>query len=162
MESSLILPRGITGFNVPKDCPQADPKQFRADCQQVVATRSGRVEDRQQVLAPRLVNFLTQVLVLPKGDVTVLLNRYHPWLGFCRPLNPGNCTLEFIDPGRVADAFAALGRYRILSSAELDQLVNDAICEELGPAEVHQLKHWSKLEASGNLRVGQVVFNFWD
>lgn len=159
-----ILPRGITGFNVPDGHALADPRQFLADCWEVVAPRAGRVEDRPQVLAPRLVSFLTRVLVLPAGfaPVTVLLNRYHPWLGFCRPLVPGECPLEFVDPGPVATAFAALGRYRVLSRPELERPVTEATCGQLGPAELRQLAYWSHLAGRGRLRVGDVVFNFWD
>jgi hypothetical protein len=158
----LILPRGITGFNAPKKCPEADPRSFRADCWQVVAPLSGRAEDRRQVLAPRHVNFLTQVLVLPDGEVTALLNRHYPWLGFCRPLEPGNGSMEFVDPRRVGASFGALGRYFVVPRAQLDQPVTEAMCAELGPAELKQLKYWSELAGRGNIRVGQVVFNFWD
>lgn len=158
----LILPRGITGFNVPKGYPKADPASFRADCWQVVAPLCGRVEDRQQVLYAPCTNFLTQVLVLAKVEATVLLNKMHPWLGFCRPLEPGDCSLEFIDPGTVPARFAALGRYRVLSREELDQPVSSEMIEELGSGESHQIKYWSKLAGPGKLRVGQVVFNFWD
>ena len=114
------------------------------------------------MLAPRFVNFITQVLVLPGGEVTALLNRHYPWLGFCRPLEPGDCGLEFVDPPRVGASFAALGRYRVLSRTELDQPVTEAMCAELGHAEVQQFKYWSKLTGRGKIRVGQVVFNFWD
>jgi hypothetical protein len=162
--AELMLPRGITGFNVPDGHPRADPKDFRADCLRVVAPLSGRVEDRPQVLAPHLVNFLTQVLVLPGAEVTALLNRHYSWLGFCRPLEPGDCRLAFVDPRprRVADSFAALGRYRVLSSEELDQPVTEAMCMGLGRAEMDQLRYWSKLSEPDPIRVGTVVFNFWD
>jgi hypothetical protein len=159
----LILPRGITGFNVPKGHAEADPRSFRADCWAVVAPLHGRAEDRQQVLDARFTSFITQVLVLPRGDeVTALLNKVHAWVGFCRPLEPGDCGLEFVDSGRVEALFAALGRYRVLSRAELDQPVSESMCAELGPAELQQLKYWSKLAERGKLRVGEVVFNFWD
>lgn len=160
----MILPRGITGFNVPKGQAQADRRTFRKDCWQVVTPLSGRAEDRQQVLAPDLVNFISQVLVLPGGEVAALLNRHHPWLGFCRPLEPGQCSLEFVDPcpRRLAESFSALGRYRVLSRAELDQPVTPAMCVELDRGEVSQLKYWSKPAGQDKLRVGEVVFNFWD
>ena len=159
-----MLPRGITGFNVPKGHPRADPKGFLEDCQRVVAPFSGCVEDRPQVLAPDLVNFLTQVLVFPGAEVTALLNRHYSWLGFCRPLVPGDSQLEFVDPRprRLADSFAALGRYRVLSREELDQPVTEAMCMALGRDEVYQLGYWSKLSRPDTIRVGAVVFNFWD
>jgi hypothetical protein len=159
-----MLPRGITGFNVPKSHPRADPKGFRADCWSVVAPFSGRVEDRPQVLAPDHVNFLTQVLIFPGAEMTVLLNRHYPWLGFCRPLVPGECSLVFVNPHprRVAESFAALGRYRVLSREELDQPVTEAMCEALGRGETQQLGYWSKLLRPDLIRVGEVVFNFWD
>jgi hypothetical protein len=113
-------------------------------------------------LDPRFTSFITQVLVLPDGEVTALLNKIHAWIGFCRPLEPGDCWLEFVDPDSVGSAFAALDRYRVLSRAELEQPVNESMCAELGHAELHQLKYWSKLAGRGKLRVGEVVFNFWD
>jgi len=58
--------------------------------------------------------------------------------------------------------FAALGRYRVLSRDELEQPVTEAMCAELGRAELHQLKYWRKLTGQAKLRVGEVVFNFWD
>jgi hypothetical protein len=70
--------------------------------------------------------------------------------------------LVFVDPEPVAASFAALGPYRVLSQAELDQPVTQAMCAELGHAEMHQLKYWSKLDGRGRLRLGEVVFNFWD
>jgi hypothetical protein len=160
----LILPRGITGFSVPRGRPEADLLQFCADCQQVVTLLSGHSEDRQQVMAPHLVNFITQVLVFPGVEVTALLDRHYPWLGFCRLLKPGNCRLEFVDPSphRVVTSFESLGRYRLLNRAELNQPATEATCGELGRAERDQLKYWSKLAAERNIRVGDVVFNFWD
>jgi len=157
----MILPRGITGFNVPKGHAEADPRSFRADCWHVVAPLRGRVEDRQQVLDLRFTNFLAQLLVLPGGEVTALLNKVHAWVGFCRPLDPGDCWLEFVDAGSVGSAFAELGQYRVLSRAELEQPVDESMCAELGRAELHQLKYWSELDER-KLRVGEVAFNFWD
>jgi hypothetical protein len=158
----MILPRGITGFGVPKGHAYADPSCFQADCREVVAPLKGRAEDRKQVLDVRSAIFLTQVLVLPEGEVTALLNKVHPWVGFCRPLEPGHCSLEFVDPRAVAASFEALGRYQVLSRRELDQPVDEAMCARLRGVELRQLKYWSKLVGRGQLRVGQVVFNFWD
>jgi hypothetical protein len=160
----MRLPCGISGFDVPKERVQADPRSFEADCRQVVVPFSGRAVDRPQVLAPHLVNFITRVLVLPAGETTVLLNRHCPWLGFCQPLEPGDCSLEFVDPRprRMAGSFAALGRYRVLTREELNQPVTEAMCVELRHAEMQQLKYWSKLRGPDTVRVGDVVFNFWD
>ncbi len=158
----MILPRGITGFNVPKGSVEADPRRFRADCWQVIVPLRGRVEDRRQVIDVKYTNFTTQVLVLPGEEVTALLNKVHPWLGFCRPLEVGECGLEFVDPFGIAAAFAALGGYRVMSRAELEQPVSAAICGELGGAELPQLEYWSRLARRSKLRVGDVVFNFWD
>jgi hypothetical protein len=159
--AAVILPRGITGFNVPKGHAEADPRRFRADSWQVVAPLRGRVEDRPQVLDPRFTNFIAQVLVLSDGEVTALLNKIHAWVGFCRPLEPGNCWMEFVEPDSVGNALAALDRYRVLARAELEQAVSESMCAELDRAELHQLKYWSKL-VGRKLRVGEVVFNWWD
>lgn len=158
----MVFPPGITGFDVPKAHAEADPRTFREDCWQVATSLDGRAENRRQVLDARFTSFLAQVLVLPTIEMTVVLNKVHPWVGFCRPLEPGECLLEFVDPAPLAAAFAALGRYRVLSQAELDQAVSDSMCVELGDAERHQLKYWSKSYGRGSLRVGDVVFNFWD
>jgi hypothetical protein len=160
--AKVLLPRGITGFNVPKGHTEADARSFRADCWQVVALLRGRVEDRPQVLSPQFTSFITQVLVLPDGEVTALLNKVHAWVGFCRPVEPGNCSLEFVDTDAVGNVFAALDRYRVLTRAELEQPVSESMCAELGHAELYQLKYWSKLAGKGKLRAGDVVFNFWD
>ncbi len=158
----MILPRGITGFGVSKGHRYADSLSFQADCRQVVAQRNGRAEDRKQALDIRFTSFLTQVLVLPGMAVTALLNRVHPWIGFCRPLEPGHCPLEFVDPRAVAASFAALGRYRVLSRAELNRPLDEGMCVELRGVEKQQIKYWSKLVGQEPLRVGEVVFNFWD
>ncbi|MDY3554006.1 hypothetical protein R5W24_003122 [Gemmata sp. JC717] len=158
----MILPRRITGFNVPKGHAEGDPRSFRADCWRVVAPLHGRVEDRPQVLDVRFTSFMTQVLVLPDREVTALLNKVHAWLGFCRPLVPGGCLLKFVDLDPVGSSFAALGRYRVLSRGELERPVTESMCAELGRGELHQLKYWRKLAERGMIRVGDVVFNFWD
>jgi len=100
--------------------------------------------------------------MLADREVTALLNRIHPWIGFCRPLEPGDCWMEFVDPGPIAASFAALDRYRVLSRDELDQPVSESMCAELGHSELQQLKYWSKFPGPGKLRVGEMVFNFWD
>jgi hypothetical protein len=158
----MILPRGITGFGVPNGHAYADPQIFRADCWEVVAPMGGRAEDRKQVLDVRSTSFLTQVLVFPGSEVTALLNKIHPWVGFCIPLVPGDCRQEFIDARAVAARFEALGRYRVLSGTELDQPVDEAMCAALRGVELHQLKYWGKLLGRGQLRVGDMVFNVWD
>ena len=61
----MILPRGITGFGVPKGHKYADPRSFREDCRHVVAPLNGRAVDREQVFDVRSTSFLTQLLVLP-------------------------------------------------------------------------------------------------
>src|SRR5262249_34238983 len=153
---------GITGFNVPKGQVEADPRRFRADCWAVVAPLKGRVEEGQPgPEAQFLTNFITQVLSLPGGPVMALLNKVHPILGFCAVPEPGDCRFRLVDPGGAADRFAELGRYRVLSRAELDQPVTADLCAELGPAERIQLKYWSGLARPEKLRVGEVVFNFW-
>lgn len=158
----MILPRGITGFGVPKGHSYAAPRSFHADCRQAVAPLNGRVEDRKQVFDVGSASFLARVLVMPGEEVAALLNKVHPWVGFCRPLEPGRWPPpEFVDPRRVDASFVALDRYRVLSCQELDRPVDEAMCAELRRVELDQLKYWSKL-AGRRLRVGEVVFNIWD
>lgn len=154
----MILPRGITGFNVPKKAPRPDEKTFVSDCWAAVAPR-GRVEDRPQILEGSPTSFLTRVLVLPRHEITVLLNSVYPWVGFCRPLQPGMMRLDFVDPGRVATALTASERYRILEASELDQPATEDMLAELGRGERKQLNYWQGID---QVRVGDLVFNFWD
>jgi hypothetical protein len=152
---ALILPRGITGTNVPKRHDGPDPRVFRADCEQVTAARHGRAEDRPQ--GP-YTSFVAQELVLPKGEVTALSNKFHPWVGFCVAAVYG--PIDFVDPPvAVAEAFVALGRYRLLSKAELDLPVVEDMCVDLRDAEVKNIRYWGQ---GRPLRVGDVVFNYWD
>jgi hypothetical protein len=157
----MLFARGITGFNVPREAAQADPESFRADCHEVARILQGRVENRPQVLEGSVTSFLTQVLLLPAGPVTALLNKFHPLLAFCEPLEPGDCWLRFVDCA-AAESFATLGRFSVLAAEELNQPVVESMCGELGRAEREQLKYWSKLAGRGKLRVGEVIFNFWD
>ena len=156
----MILPRGITGFDAPQRSKWPDQKAFRSDCWAAVTPSRGRVDGRPQVFEGSPTSFVTRVLVLPKGEVSVLLNAFHPWVGFCKPLEPGHCRPEFLDPGRVADRFAATGRYRVFEAREWEQAVTAEMCVELGRGERGQLKYWGSF--GGPMRVGDVVFNFWD
>ncbi len=128
----MILPRGITGFNVPRGLTPPDVGAWVADCWAAVGPVRGRVEDRTQVLDGSPTTFGTRVLVLPRGEVTVLLHNVYPWVGFCRPLTPGLCRMEFLDAGRVAKALSDIGRYCVLEARELEQPLTDEMCVELG------------------------------
>ncbi len=158
----VILPRGVTGFDVPEGQPTPDSKVFLGDCWHVAIASRGRVDDLPPVPAWWVANFVAHLLVLPDGAVTALLNRVHPWVGFCRPMGPGSGLLEFTEPGHVGAALGELGRYRVLTHAKLEQPVGASMCAELGRGESAQLKYWAKAAGPGKLRVGDVVFNFWD
>jgi hypothetical protein len=158
----MTLPRGITGFNVPAGITQLDERTFVSDCWSAVASCRGRVEDRPQVLTGSPTSFVTRVLIFPGDEATVLINRYYPWVGFCRPFSPGSCSLEFLDHGRLAKTLTATGRYRILEKWELQQTITDDMCGELGRGERSEWKYYSSLYGRGQMRVGDVVFNFWD
>lgn len=158
----LILPRGVTGFDVPKGQPTPDPEVFLGDCWHVAIASRGRVADWPQVPVWLATNFAACSLVFPDGEVTALLNLVHPWVGFCRPMKPGSGELEFTEPGRVEAALRELGRYRVLTQAELEQPVAVSMCVELGRGELAQFKYWARAAGHVKLRVGDVVFNCWD
>ncbi len=157
----MVLPRGITGFTVPKGWSLIDPVAFHADCWQVATALGGRVEDRRSA-SSALASFHARELVLPGGNVTALVNKVHPWVGFCRSTGLEEWPREFTDHGPVAASFAGLGRYRVLTQGELDQPVGEPMCAELSHGELVQFKYWSKSAGRGGLRVGEVVFNIWD
>ena len=158
----MILPRGITRFNVPKGHPGPDRRGFLGDCWQAAVGLRGRVDDQLQVADWVCVNFDAWRVVLPGGEVTALLNHVHPWIGFCRPREPGSLQLDFVEPGRLGAALADVGRYRVLTQAELLSPMTELMAGELRKGERTQLKYWGKLAGRGKLRVGDVVFNFWD
>jgi hypothetical protein len=120
------------------------------------------VEDRAQTLPGAPISFITRLLIVPGVEIAALLNSVHPWLGFCRPLTPGELSLDFVDHPSFAAALAATGRYRVLTSQELEHPITEDMCSELRQGELIQLKYWSRLAGRGKLRVGDVVFNFWD
>jgi hypothetical protein len=158
----MMLPKGITGFNVPKTAATVDTMTFVADCRAFAARHRGRVEDRPQTLPGSPISFITRLLILPGIEIAALLNSVHPWIGFCRPLTPGQTSLDFVDHPAFATALAATGRYRVLTAQELAHPVTEDMCSELRHGELTQLKYWSNLAGRGKLRVGDVVFNFWD
>jgi hypothetical protein len=158
----MILPKGITGFNVPNSAAQVDLKLFTADCWAAATAKGGRLEDRPQTLPGAPTSFIARLLVLDRVEIAVLLNAVHPWVGFCLPLTPGHISLEFVDHSPIATALAATGRYHILTKQELECPVTDDKCGRLTHGEVSQLKYWSHLVGRGKMRVGDVVFNFWD
>lgn len=158
----MILPRGVTGFDVPKGHRGPDRRGFLADCWQAAIGLRGRVEDRPQVAEWVCVNFDAWRIVLPGGEVTALLNQFHPWVGFCRPLEPGSSHLDFVEAEAIGAALADWGRYRVLTQAELMSPMTETMVGELGKGERSQLKRWAKVAGRGGLRVGDVVFNFWD
>lgn len=156
----MILPRGITGFNVPKRHHGPDRRGFLADCWQAAVGLRGRVENRPQVAD--CVNFDAWRIVLPGGEVTALLNHFYPWVGFCRPREPGGLQLDFVQPGRFGAALADAGQYRVLTQEELIHPMTEPMAGELRKGERLQLKYWGDVAGRGKLRVGDVVFNFWD
>lgn len=158
----MILPKGITGFDVPKTATTVDSKTLVDDCWSAVARQGGRVENRQQTLPGAITSFISRVLILQRGEVAVLLNSVYPWVGFCRPFTPGDCSLDFVDHRSISPLLAAIGRYRVLTAEELQLPITNEMCVELGRGELEQLKYWSSFTGRGRLRVGDAVFNFWD
>ena len=136
----MILPKGITGLNIPKTAVKPDPQTFMADCQAVAIAKGGRMEERPQTLPGAPTSFIAALLVLPRIEISVLLNTVHPWIGICRPLTPGHTALEFVDHPRLATALTATGRYHVLTKEELERPVTDDMCHQLRHGELQQVK----------------------
>lgn len=155
----IELPRGITGFDIPPDLPPCDERWFRTDLWNAIRPLHGAVIDRPTSRAVAAANFATYYAELPEQTFCVLRNTIYPWVGFCEPLPLGDMTWRFLDHPSLSAALSHGGRYRVLSRAELQQDVTQPMCAGLGPAELKQLRYWQK---QIGLRVGDVVFNYWD
>jgi hypothetical protein len=82
--TGFTLPRGATGFFVPKDgpLPETDLRAFRAAlyaAARVVEGQVGEIEGREY---PR--TFHTASVVTRTGECVILCHAHHPWIAFAQ------------------------------------------------------------------------------
>src|SRR5262249_38899855 len=155
----MILPRGVTGFREQNDpeLPVCNFKAFRGHCYEVNRLLRGNVNNISFVEDLIAKNHVVAILDLPLGIVSVLLNAYFPIIGFAEPhCGITNHLHHFLRIPELAHAFEGFGCYQVMSASELDQPVSEDACQELSPAEIKQIRYWRPM------RIGDVVFNFWD
>jgi hypothetical protein len=153
----MRFPLGVTGLGPPHDSSSPSLRQFRADCWQVARALDAKVED----LEPNAIsNFESQALVRPDLSVVILLNKFVPIVGLCKPFEFGTVVFEYIDHKKVADGFLKTGRYEVWTRERLELLVKDEMWEGLLESEQRHLKYWRKYQ--NGMRVGDLVFNHWD
>ena len=155
----MILPRGITGFDVPSGHPGTDLRGLTGDCWQFAAPRKGRVGP---VSSPEpATNFVTLTITLPDRQITLLANQIHPWLAFSATPQLACPFIHFDHPRDLIEHLTRIGRYHIPTVQQLETPATESACAGLGPSERRQLAYWTR--AYGDiLRVGGLVFNLWD
>ena len=153
----MILPPGVTGFDVPAEHSASDLRAFVGDCWQFAAPRKGCVETNDRATRD-CANFFVVTVRLPDQTLTVLLNHVVPWVAFGKTLELSFPIITFDHDRPLAEHLEATGRYRVLTPAELDAEAN---LTELGPGERRQLDYWTRSYRL-DLRVGDIVFNRMD
>ena len=155
----MILPRGITGFDVPGGHPATDLRTLTGDCWQFAAPRKGRVG---KFSSPEPVtNFVTVTITLPDRQITLLANHTHPWLAFSATPQLARPFIHFDHPHDLTEHLTQTGRYYIPTVRQLETPATGSACAELGSGERGQLVYWARAYGE-NLRVGDLVFNHWD
>jgi hypothetical protein len=152
----MRFPRGVTGF-APAMETFTDARQFRADCFDVARNLNAKVRNRE---IDFWKSYVAQDLVWPDLALVVLLNKAVPIIGFCQVFEPGTLDFEFLDHERVAAQFLEQKRYELWNKAQLDSFVTDEMFEDLIEPEQRHAKYWRKYHRP--MRVGDVVFNYWD
>lgn len=131
-----------------------DLNAFRSACHTVSqVTQSSLLAQIRQPNDQR--NFLTAQFATPLGEIAALLNQHVPLLGFAVPSRPGK-PLRFADVRELANAFAQLGMYRVLSLSDLQQPITADELARLSPTEIEQVNYWKPTS------LGQIIFNAWD
>jgi hypothetical protein len=149
------LPKGVTGFDAPKDCVPV--KRFTAACHAAARQVAGRVLQVRPAYEQVTPNF-HEALVTLRGRpeaIRVLCNAHYPIVTFAAPAtHESDARLEFMDCPELADAFRA--EFAIMTSHEACSGVADELVAQLGEDELHEMRYWRPQ------RIGDVVFNYWD
>ncbi|MEV5731551.1 hypothetical protein AB0N50_38450 [Streptomyces pharetrae] len=151
--TGFTLPRGATGFFVPKDgpLPETDLRAFRAAlyaAARVVEGQVGEIEGREY---PR--TFHTASVVNRTGECVILCHAHHPWIAFAQERRNWYAE-EFLPPPPWASTFAEAG-FMVLSSEQLATPLSDVDTSVLAQSEWRQIRSYGITTLSGTL------FNAW-
>jgi len=157
----MQLRRGITGIysnhGDPPVVPTTDVKAFRSHCHlaaRAVGAKLQTIKDRYDGVG--ICNFAIAYFEFSDAIVAALLNVVHPVIAFAKCPVDGQVTFDYVDCPKLAEEFRCLGAYSIAGCAELNQPLVRELCEDLAPDEVKRVRYFRPM------RVGDVIFNFWD
>lgn len=161
MTGHLILPRGITGFDIVS--APFDPtllRQFGAVCHVVARAARWTVRTVRSCEGEVTPNFHLAELHRSVDSVYLLCNAHFPWIAATlrRPEWMGT---SFVDLPELTRSASALPGFVLPAAQDLNRLPEPSELEELAEGERRQYRYWSK--GNGNVaRLGDVIFNFWD
>ncbi|MFC0597553.1 hypothetical protein [Streptomyces palmae] len=151
--SGFTLPRGATGFFVPKDgpLPDTDLRAFRTALYAAARVVEGHVGEIEGHEYPR--TFHTASVVDRTGESVILCHAHHPWIAFAQERRNWYAE-EFLPPPPWASLFAEAG-FVVLSSELLATPLSDVDTSVLTQGE------WRHIRSYGITTLGGTLFNAW-
>ncbi|MEV6393447.1 hypothetical protein AB0M39_01445 [Streptomyces sp. NPDC051907] len=151
--SGFTLPRGATGFFVPKDgpLPETDLRAFRTALYAAARLAEGQVGEMEGQEYPR--SFHTASVVDRTGESVILCHAHYPWIAFAEERRNWY-EEEFLSPPSWASVFAEAG-FAVLSSEQLATPLSDLDTSVLAQAE------WRHIRSYGITTLGGTLFNAW-
>ncbi|MDX3496807.1 hypothetical protein ACKI1I_23385 [Streptomyces turgidiscabies] len=152
--TSFTLPRGATGFFLPKDgpLPDTDVRAFRAALYAAARVVEGQVGEFEGQEYP--LTFHTASIVDRTGESVILCHAHHPWIAFAQERRNWYGE-EFLPSPSWASVFADAG-FVVLSSERLATPLSDVDTSVLAQNEWRQVRYY------GITTLGGLLFNAWD
>jgi hypothetical protein len=152
--TAFTLPRGATGFFVPKDgpLPEVDQRTFRTALYAAARVAEGRVGEIEEQVYPR--TFHTATITAGTGGHVLLCHAHHPWIAFASERREWYAE-EFHDPPPWTHVFTDLG-FILLDRAQLTAPLAGIDTSALTQDE------WRQIRLYGLTTLGGVLFNAWD
>ncbi|GHH91874.1 hypothetical protein [Streptomyces capillispiralis] len=149
----FTLPRGATGFFMPKDgpLPDTDVRAFRTALYAAARVAEGRVGEFEGREYP--LTFHTASVVERTGESVVLCHAHHPWIAFARERRNWYRE-EFLPPPAWAFTFTEAG-FVVLSHEQLTTPLSDVDTSALSQHERRQVRAYDITTWGG------VLFNAW-
>ncbi|MEV0449201.1 hypothetical protein [Streptomyces sp. NPDC050600] len=152
--TGLALPRGATGFFVPKDgpVPETDLRAFRGALHAAARAVGGQVGEIQVQEYP--VTFHTASVVDRTRERVVLCHAHHPWIAFAQERRTWYAE-EFAPIPAWSSHFTEAG-FVLLSDERLATPLSDIDTSMLTRNE------WRHIRSYGITTLGGALFNAWD
>ncbi|MGC3002537.1 hypothetical protein ACPF8X_30220 [Streptomyces sp. G35A] len=151
--TDFTLPRGATGFFVPKDgpLPDTDLRAFRTALYAAARVVEGQVGEIEGQEYPR--TFHTASVVDRTGESVILCHAHYPWIAFAQERRNWYAE-EFLPPPSWASTFAEAG-FVVLSSEQLATPLSGMDTSVLAKDE------WRHIRSYGITTLGGALFNAW-